>query len=391
MKNSRLEIRDEEVLLMGLCRLIFSDELKTGISALAEKINDWDYFTRMASQHGISALVWSNLNRLGLLSKMPEKNASQLHSSLLMSISRNAFHITGTEEILSLLNGEGIKAILLKGLALELSVYGNSGLRQMTDVDILIDRRNYLKARSILMKNGYDSLPVKSGFHKPIMAWTGKHLPSLLKNGLSVDIHLELFPGRKNRLTEKMIENAKEITLEREKAYLPEPRLLFLYLVRHLWGHEMNNESQLRLYADLVVLIEKYKDEIINYDLLSDAKEAGISKIIAWKLEPLRDLWGIEFPGWLNEFVSKWFNPDSINKFVFFLKSPKGNKPATPGKVYRRNLSEIPGLHRKVLFILGDLFPSIAFMKERYNVKSTPKAILYYTLRLGKLLRLVSR
>ena len=391
MGNRLLDIRDEEILLMGLCRLSFDEKLRGRISELVRLTSDWDYFTNLAMEHGIAALVWHNLEKLELLNYLPEKNASVLHSSLLLSVTRNAFHLTGAEEVISLLNRAGIKVVLLKGLALELTLYGNSGLRQMTDIDLLISRRDFLKARDILLHNGYDSLPVKSGFHKPIMEWTGKHLPTLMKNGLSVDIHLELFPGKKNNLTSKVIETAREIRVERETAYVPDPELFFLYLLRHLYFHELNDESQLRLYADLVLMAEKYGSEIFRYKLLEDAKEAGLTKILAWKLEPLRDLWGLEFPDWLNEFTSRRFNPDSINRFIFFLKSPKGNKPVNPGKVYRRMIRDIPGIHRKILFVLGDIFPSLTFMKVRYGVNNTLKALLYYPLRVGKLFRLISK
>jgi len=387
----RTEIRNEEILLLGLSRLVFTGEMTEKISSLAESVEDWDYFTRLASEHGIAALVYNNLLQAGLTGKVPEKNMEFLRSALMLNVARNAFHLTGAEEIITLLNSAGVKSVLLKGLALEMTVYGNKGLRQMTDVDLLIGRNDYLKARKILMENGFDSGKLKSGLHKPIMAWTGKHLPSLMKNGLSADIHLELFPGRKNSLTSMMLGSAREIKLERVKALVPDPQLLFLYLVRHLHSHELNDESQLRLYADLVALIEMYRDEIINFDLLRLAGEAGMRKILAWKLEPLRDLWGIDFPGWLNEFTGRWFNPGSINRFIFFLKSPKGNRVTHPGRAYRKIISEIPGIHRKILFILGDIFPSVRFMKERYNVKSTLKALLLYPLRLGKLMRLIGR
>jgi hypothetical protein len=59
--------------------------------------------------------------------------------------------------------------VILKGLALENSVYGSSGLRQMSDVDILINRDKCINARDILINNGYESLPVKSVFHEPII------------------------------------------------------------------------------------------------------------------------------------------------------------------------------------------------------------------------------
>jgi hypothetical protein len=161
--------------------------------------------------------------------------------------------------------------------------------------------------------------------------------------------------------------------------------------VKHLYQHEINNESQLRLYADLVFLLEKHFDEIINYDLLARASEAGMTKILAWKLEPLRDLFGIQFPQWINDFIDKWFNPDSINKFVFFLKSPKNNRSDRPGFVYRQIIKDVPGIHRKLLFILGDIFPSVRFMKERYSCKNNLQAVLYYPVRLGKLWLLFSR
>ena len=169
-----------------------------------------------------------------------------------------------------------------------------------------------------------------------------------------------------------------EIEVNGEKSFVPETRIFFLYLVKHLYLHEMNNESQLRLYTDLVVLIEKFGDEILNYDLLTYANQAGMSQILAWRLEPLRDLWGISFPGWINEFIDKWYHPDSINRFVFFLKNPKDNPPPGKGQKYLYNLREVKGVHRKALYMLGEIFPTIEFMKKRYNCKSTLTALLRY-------------
>jgi hypothetical protein len=289
-------------------------------------------------------------------------------------------------EVLRLLNAENIKTVILKGLALENSVYGSSGLRQMSDVDILINREECIKARKILISNGYESLPVKSFFHNLIIGYSGKHLPSLIKSGTSVEIHHELFGGRKNLLTKLLYDSSYEVELKGEKTWFPQPQIFFLYLVKHLWLHEMNNESQLRLYTDLIVLIEKYNDEILNYNLLKYASKAGMSEILAWHLEPLRDMWSVSFPGWLNDFIDKWHNQDFINKFFFFLRSPKDNPPGDKAGFYRHILGDIPGLHRKFLYVLGDLFPSVSFMKNRYKCKSTWRVLLYYPHRLGKVL-----
>jgi hypothetical protein len=78
----------------------------------------------------------------------------------------------------------------------------------------------------------------------------------------------------------------------------------------------------------------------------------------------------------------------TIREFLLFLKSPKNNRVRSRGESYRNNLREIPGFHRRFLYILGDLFPTISFMKERYNCKFSIATLIYYPHRFGKLFRL---
>jgi hypothetical protein len=385
------KLKDEELLVIELCRLEFNEKNLKKIRLLAEDISDWNYFRKITNDHGVCALVYHNLEKLKLLNLIPEEVAEFLHGALFISLSWNIYNTEAMGEVLRLLNKENIKTVLLKGLALENSVYGNAGLRQMSDVDILIDKKECIKARNILISNGYVSLPVKSFFHKLIITNIGKHLPSLIKNGTRVEIHHELFDGNKRELTKMLFDNSYEIILNEERAYIPQPQIFFLYLIKHLYLHEMNNESQLRLYTDLVVLIEKYKDEIITSKLLEYASNAEMSEILAWRLELLRDFWGISFPEWLDDFIDKWNNPDAIKIFIDFLKSPKDNPPNNKSRFYRHVVGDIPGMSRKILFLLGDIFPSVSFMKKRYKCSSTMKVLFYYLHRLGKILWLFKR
>jgi hypothetical protein len=387
--NKQPDIRSEEILLLGLCRMVFNAELKVMLMALTEEVTDWRYFSRLANEHGVAALVYHNLEKLDFLKFVSKEAQDFLRNALLMSLGRNSRNIIGATEALKILNRENIKTVLLKGLALELSVYGNEGLRQMTDVDVLVSREDCMKARKALMSEGFISRPVKSVFHKLIMEDTGKHLPTLSRNDFNIELHHELFGAGRNLLTKILFDNSHETDLSGSKTYIPEPQIFFLYLVKHLYLHEMNNESQLRLYTDLVVLIERYREEILNTRLLELAKQADMDQMLAWRLEPLRDLWGITFPEWMNDFINIHYNPASINKFVFFLGSPKNNPVNDKAKFYREKISEIPGLHRKVLYVLGDLFPTISFMKKRYGRGSVVRALLYYPHRLGKLWYLI--
>lgn len=389
--SSELNILDEEKLLINLCRLDFSDEHLKKTRLLVSAIKEWDYFRTLANSHGIAALVWNNLEKHNLNSAIPTDVAAILRGSLLQSLSRNTFNTESLANALRLLNAEKIKTVLLKGMALENSIYGNSGLRQMSDVDILISRNDCIRARNILIQNGYESLPVKSLFHKLILADTGKHLPSLLKNGTSIEIHHELFGGRNSALTRLFYETSYEIKIKDEKAWVPRPQIFFLYLVKHLYLHEKNNESQLRLYTDLVVLLEKHREEILNQDLIKLASESGMQEILANHLEPLRIFWEIPFPDLINDFISKNLNVSCLDKFLFFLKSPKENPSIDKSRFYRHVISDIPGFHRKILFVLGDIFPSVRFMKNRYKCSSTLKVLMYYPHRIGKLWWLIKR
>jgi Uncharacterised nucleotidyltransferase len=383
------EIKTEEKLLIGLCRFEFSDEDSYLVRNYLSGIADWKYFSDLANSHGIGAMVYHNLEKPGLLQHVPAGVAETLRNIMILSLTRNTYHVSEIKKVLNVLNNAGIKTVLLKGLALEIMAYGNKGLRQMTDVDILISRADCIKARKLLLANGFSSLPLKSALHNLIITYTGKHLPSLIKNEFSIDIHHELFGEKKRVLTRMLFENSYETELDGIKTYIPGAQLFFLYLIKHLNYHELNNESQLRLYADLVVLLEKFSREIITEELILLAEQAGISEALACKLELLRIFWGVSFPGWIDDFISKYKRADSAAKFLFFLKSPKNNPVMDKSVPYRNTLKEIPGIHRKAVFLLGDLFPSISFMKKRYNCRSSMKALLYYPHRLGKLWYLI--
>ena len=117
------------------------------LRALAEGIVDWKHFITMVSEHGVAALVYHNLEKLDLLQLLPEGEKSFLKKCLLKSLSRNTRNAKMLAEALHLMNSQDMKVVLLKGSALEIMVYGNEGLRQMSDVDVLLSRQDCLDAR----------------------------------------------------------------------------------------------------------------------------------------------------------------------------------------------------------------------------------------------------
>ncbi len=59
-----------------------------------------------------------------------------------------------------------------------------------------------------------------------------------------------------------------------------------------------------------------------------------------------------------------------LNRFLMNLEDPGYAEPVSAAEFYRRNLSAINGTMGKLIFITGDLFPSVPFMKKRYGCRT---------------------
>lgn len=369
-----------EKLLIALCRLDFSDDYIASLRDTISSVSSWKTFTWLANEHGISALVYNNLRKLELLGLVPEQYRDILHNSLLVSLTRNTYLLDKLTEAAKILKAKGITVELLKGMALELSLYGNSGLRQMNDVDILIDRDRCVKAWKILKKEGYSSVALKSPLYKLIPLYEGKHLPELHRDDLSLEIHHNLFPGNLE-LTRRMISESSSLVIGHQEMQMPPPSLHFLYLVRHLQYHEQQGDSQLRLYTDLFLLVERYREDILSSDLIELSRLAGEVEYLAGRLLILSSFWGVDMPGFIEVLINSVDKSAIIEDFERFLSKPKGHQPITKAETFTTDLGKVPGLHRKIIHIAGELFPSPTFMKYRYKTHNRLVALLYYPVR----------
>ncbi len=324
----------EEILLLSLCRLEFDSMQIAAAGEYVRQVTDWTYFTRLANEHGIIALAAYNIKKCGLQEELPQDAITVLENGYIKSLTRNTWLTERWKEVNTILCTAGIKHILLKGMALEHTIYGSGGLRQMNDNDILIKREEAIEAWYLLQKNGFTYDILKSPLHLKIMKDLSHHHPALHKEGYSLEIHTNLFDHKTTKELggPDFFAKAVEITIDNKKGLILPPEIHLKYLIRHFERHKLSGESQLRLYADLLILNRGNP---------------------------------VEFP---EQFI---LNPDQKEKTEF-------RKAA-----YRAKVNFIDPKFR-LLYVLGDLFPSLKWMKERYRCGSM-KAVMYYSHRLGKL------
>jgi hypothetical protein len=325
-------------LLLLLCRYPCDKSNRETLSKLIREVNDWHKAAELINAHGIIALAAYNIKESGLEKEIPVNIMTILENGYRQSIARNTWLTERWKEVNTILGNAGIKHVLLKGMALEHTLYGSRGLRQMNDNDILIKRGDSLKAWYLLQENGFTHELIKSPLHKKILPDIGKHLPTLYKNGYAIEIHHKLFePLSSGELTNTdPFDNAVEIFISGTKAFILPGELQKMHLLKHFEKHSSEGKNQLRLYADIILL-----------DQTST----------------------LEFPD------------------IFFNNLQQKNISVYQKAAYRINIKAIPAKNR-FRYIIGDIFPSVKWMKQRYKCNSL-NTLIYYPFRVGKLFWLI--
>jgi len=325
-------------LLLLLCRYPFEEKNRETLSKLIGEVQDWHKLVELINAHGIIALAAYNIEEAGLVKMVPEDAMVILKNGYRQSMVRNLWLAERWKEVNTILSNSGIKHVLLKGMALEHTLYGSRGLRQMTDNDILVKRDDAIKVWKLLQKEGFSQELMKSPWHRKIIIDIGKHLPCLYKNGYAIEIHHDLFSNNfgYDKTYGDPIDDAVEIFISETKAWILPKEMQLMYLIDHLKRHTMEGNWQLRLYTDIMLL-----------------DKSSTIKI-----------------------------PDG------FISNPiQENKQEYRRAAYRINIGSIP-VKKKFQYLAGDIFPSVEWMKKRYKCNGA-KAVLYYPLRIGKLMWLI--
>ena len=388
MTTSENEKDQVITLLLLLSKTTFTEEERVLAEKGCRTLTGWKLFSDLVIRHGVAALVWQNITDLGLAESVPDQERSLLENIRFKTIARVSYITSEAAEVVAELEKEGIRALLLKGLALEHSVYGSRGLRQMSDADLLVAPEDALRAQKILVKAGFVSRPVKSSLYRHIILDLGNHLPELHRNGISVDMHHRLFGPEGAEIVKRALEKPETISISGRTYYVLPPGIALLGLVSHIFKHEVKGEFQLRLYTDIYLLVKKDGGKIFNGSLLSDADRTGISGGLRTVLTILNKFYEIDIPPEYNALAGT--EQEKVAAFRDNLLDPGQAKPLSQKDIFLENLRSLRGIRRKLIFITGDLFPSLQFMKNRYGCNTALSALLYYPHRLGKILWVIN-
>jgi hypothetical protein len=150
---------------------------------------DWDYLGRLAFRHGMRPLLYWHFNAI-CPEIVPKANLDALRDSFYATARYNLFLTGELLKLLKLFEAHNIPALPFKGPALASLVYGNLSLRDFSDLDILVHKRNVLRAKALLISHGYRLSRQLTGTQEAIHLQSFHAYTLVRDNGrINVDLH----------------------------------------------------------------------------------------------------------------------------------------------------------------------------------------------------------
>lgn len=149
-----MTLRPEAELLLACARVALAPDARGRIAHLTAQAN-WDAFEALAARHGLQQLAYEHLATAG--DAVPKPVMVRLWTWRERLVRQNRLMAVELAALLTVLAREGIDAIAYKGPALAEELYGDVGLRQFGDLDILMAPADVLRAKALLEARGYAS------------------------------------------------------------------------------------------------------------------------------------------------------------------------------------------------------------------------------------------
>ena len=255
---------------------------------------EWGSLSRMALRHGVLAPVYAVLKTAGS-PLVPSAVLSTLEDSFRANVCRNLFLLKELLKLLDLLERNGIPALSLKGPVLAVSLYGDVGLRQFGDLDILVPKKGVWKTKEFLISHGYQPwLRLKGA--RMAAALQSQHHHQLIhpETGVFVELHWDLLPKFLHVSFDpaSLWNRAQRMTLEGRRVLSLSDEDLMLFLcahgAKHLW-------ERLGWVCDVAQLV-RLRPQIDWVRLIRSARRAGAQRMLFLGLFLANDLIGVELP-----------------------------------------------------------------------------------------------
>lgn len=173
-----------------------------GLDALTE--SQWRDLVALAGEQRVRPLLHQRLHAAGYAQRAPQSIWRPFSDECRAITTRKMQMHAELAHVVELLTRAQIPVIALKGAFLGPVVYGNVGLREMNDLDVLVPRDRLKDAVDLVMAEGYRGYQPFSIEHD---AKTNQHVTRLMQPGRTgIEIHWTITkPGQLNTIDPRVL------------------------------------------------------------------------------------------------------------------------------------------------------------------------------------------
>ena len=284
--------RQENQLLTYLARLSLDEVTTTQVRQLFEANLDWDYLRAQADRHNVLPLVHHHLSALspGLPSGVIELIRSDVRRNAELSI-----FLTGElVKLMDLLQANNIAAVPFKGPTLALGAYGDIGLRQFADLDILIHEHDFQRVKKLLSESGYTPTPELTAAQESAL----RRFDCAYNFGdgkrLLIDVHWKFAaPYFSYQFAlDRVWERLREVTISGRQIQVLAAEDLLLVLCLHGATHFW---ERLGWVADVAAVVSTERE--LNWrQVIANAAALGNTRVLLLGLSLAHELLGAQLP-----------------------------------------------------------------------------------------------
>ncbi|MDR4497685.1 MAG: nucleotidyltransferase family protein [Candidatus Scalindua sp.] len=408
-----MNLSHENKLLLYCAQTEIPAVIRNRVKELIKLPLSWEEILESASWHGISPLLYNNLKGIQETECIPPGVMGKLRAAYHGNLARNMYLYTELKRILEAFHEKRIKVIVLKGAALAKIVYGDIGLRPMSDIDLLVKKEDLPCAEKIISELGY----LFEGIESP--EWYRINHQEICyihpKNNIPVEIHWHItnksHPFRirsfETDIIERWWEGAKTTDFSGSKAFTLCPEDLIFHLCLHFLKHRFisqngafSSKGAFLQTCDIFQTLKHYGKEGNWERLACKAKEYGISNPIYATLFIVREFVGKHddiVHNVLSKFASVSLDKEIvrlINKRILIRES---DLTIVPHKFIQSQATH--SFKEKAETLLSHIFPNPESISNRHSIPLSSKRLyLYYLIRpfnlllkYGKIIFVISR
>lgn len=337
------------------------------LNDLIPRISDWNYFTDIIISRGIGPLFYKKITYLSNSDLIPISVKSKLQNIYFLNLSRGIILQEYFDKINSVFKENSINVIALKGIYLNESLYNDIGLRQLSDIDLLINEENGIRCLDLL---------TNLGFHKTNDGRTEFHINNsefvhylpMVNNGVSVELHIKLHKKTETYYipTKMLWENAVSVNISKTKALALCLNDLIIHICIHMDKHFREGHIQFTCFSDLANLLEKY-NESMNWNEFTDRCQIYNCESTVFKYIIMVNFFmNAPINANIKDRYEKSLTKKDKEQFVEYLHGKFFSGSSSSVSSHLLNIKTLNSKHQKFIYLIEDIFPSRKFMFDKY-------------------------